>query len=83
MSSLDPDIDRFVLRLCIQFHWQLETANSRFWLVNIMLRKFDTSSKKEMKMIKIQNLWRKTKKQNKQTKKNKQKKAKKEDDNIK
>ena len=46
----------------IQFHWQLETINSRFWLVNILLRKFDTSSKKEMKMIKTQILWCKTKK---------------------
>ena len=34
----------------MQFHWQLETTNSRFWLVNILLRKFDTSSKRK-KMI--------------------------------
>ena len=33
----------------MQFHWQLETTNSRFWLVNILLRKFDTLSKKETK----------------------------------
>ena len=39
---------------CIQFHWQLETTNSRFWLVNILLPKFDTSSKKVMKIIKTQ-----------------------------
>ena len=36
----------------IQFHWQLETINSRFWLLNILLRKFDISTKKEMKMTK-------------------------------
>ena len=36
----------------IQFHWQFWTMNSCFWLVNILLRKFDTSSKKEMKIIK-------------------------------
>ena len=42
------------ISLNIQFHWQLETTNSHFWLVNILLRKFDTSSKKEMKMIKTQ-----------------------------
>ena len=36
----------------MQFHWQLETTNLRFWLVNILLRKFDTLSKKEIKMIK-------------------------------
>ena len=41
----------------IQFHRKLETTNSRFWLVNILLLKFDTLSKKEMKMIKTQILW--------------------------
>ena len=30
----------------IQFHWHLDTTNSRFWLVNILLWKFDTLSKK-------------------------------------
>ena len=33
--------------LYIQFRWQLETTNSRFWLVNILLRKFDNLSKKK------------------------------------
>ena len=37
--------DRQIL-ICIQFHWHLETTNFRFWLVNILLRKLDTSSKK-------------------------------------
>ena len=47
-----------VSSLCIiQFHWHLETTNSRFWLVNILLRKFDTLLEKEMKMIKKQILW--------------------------
>ena len=31
-----------------QFHWQLLITNSCFWLVNILLRKFETSSKKEL-----------------------------------
>ena len=31
-----------------------------FWLLNILLRKFDTSLKKQMKMIKTQILWWKT-----------------------
>ena len=44
----------------IQFRWQLETTNSRFWLVNILLLKFHTLSEKEMKMIKTQILWWKT-----------------------
>ena len=35
----------------MQFRWQLETTNSRFWFVNILLRKFDALSEKEMKMI--------------------------------
>ena len=30
-------------RLGVQGHWQLETTNSRFWLVNILLRKFGTA----------------------------------------
>ena len=46
----------------IQFHWQLETTNSYFWLVNILLRKFETLSKKEIKMIKTQISWWKTSK---------------------
>ena len=44
----------------MQFRSQLETTNSRFWLVNILLRKFETLSKKEIKIIKTQNLWWKT-----------------------
>ena len=44
----------------IQFYWQLETTNLRFWLVDMLLRKSDTLSKKEMKMIKTQILWWKT-----------------------
>ena len=44
----------------IQFHWSLDTTNSRFWLVNMLLRKFHTLSKKETKMIKTQILWWKT-----------------------
>ena len=43
-----------------QFCWQLESTSSCFWLVNILLRKFDTSSNKKVKMIKRQNLWWKT-----------------------
>ena len=31
---------------CIQFHWQFLITNSGFWLVNMMLWKFDTLSKK-------------------------------------
>ena len=37
----------------IQFHWQFLITYSGFWLVNILLLKFDTSSNKEMRMIKI------------------------------
>ena len=36
----------------ILFHSNLGTTNSRFCLVNIFLRKFDTSLKKEIKMTK-------------------------------
>ena len=50
---------RLNLVASIQLHWHLDTTNSRFWLVNMLLRKFDTLSKKEMKMIKTQILWRK------------------------
>ena len=38
----------------INFHWQFLITYSGFWLVNILLRKFDALSKKEMKMIKTQ-----------------------------
>ena len=38
----------------ITFHWQFRVTYSGFWLVNILLRKFDTLSKKESKMIKTQ-----------------------------
>ena len=41
----------------IQFHWQFLITNSDFWLVNILLQKFDTSSKNEMKMIKTRTYW--------------------------
>ena len=46
----------------LQFHWQLETANSHFWLVNILLRKFDTSSKKRIQNDKNTNFMIKKKK---------------------
>ena len=46
-----------VLTRTIQFHWQFLITNSGFWLINILLRKFNTSSKKEMKMIKAQLFW--------------------------
>ena len=39
----------------LQFQWQFLIIYSSFWLVNILLRKFDASSKKEMKMIKNKN----------------------------
>ena len=32
---------RTILCHCIHFRWQLEATNSCFWLVNIMLQKFD------------------------------------------
>ena len=50
----------YILMLCIQFHWQFLIISSDFWLVNILLRKFDTSSEKEMKMIITQIFWWKT-----------------------
>ena len=31
----------------IQFHWQFLITYSDFWLVNILLQKFDTASEKE------------------------------------
>ena len=40
------------LHLAIQFHRQFLITYSDFWMVNILLRKFGTSAKKEMKMIK-------------------------------
>ena len=51
----------------ILFQWQLETTNSCFWLVNIVLRKFDTPWKKETKMIKTDTF--NDEKQNKNAKK--------------
>ena len=42
------------LHINMQFHWQFLITYSGFWLVNILLQKFDTSSKKETKMIKTQ-----------------------------
>ena len=47
----------FSFKCNIQFNWQFPTTNSCFWLVNILLQKFDTSSKN----IKTQILWWKTK----------------------
>ena len=38
----------------IHLHWQFFVTNSGFWLVNIPLWKFGTSSKQKMKMIKTQ-----------------------------
>ena len=38
----------------MQFQWQFLITNPGLWLVNILLCKFNTSSKKEMKMIKAQ-----------------------------
>ena len=60
---------KFLVVLSIQFHWQLETTNSRFWLINILLRKFDTLSEKEMKITKTQIMWWKNKKMPKKFKK--------------
>ena len=42
----------YILMLCIQFHWQFLIIIYGFRLVNILLQKFDTSSEKQMKMIK-------------------------------
>ena len=50
----------YISMLCIQFHWQFLIISSGFRFVNILLRKFDTSSEKEMKMIKTQIFWLKT-----------------------
>ena len=47
-------VDANVNILLHKFHWQFPITYCGFWLVNILLRKFDTSSKKEMKMIKTQ-----------------------------
>ena len=46
----------------IQFHWKFWATNSCFWLVNTLLRKFDTSSKKDMKMIKTNFMMKNNKK---------------------
>ena len=40
-------------------------TNSGFWLVNILLRKFDASPKKEMNMTRTQSYWMKKKKKRK------------------
>ena len=42
----------------IEFHWQFLFTNSAFWLVNILLQKFDTSSKNKIKA----HIWMKKKK---------------------
>ena len=46
----------------IQFHWQFLIIYSNFWLINTLLRKFHTSSEKEMKMIKNTNFLMRKKK---------------------
>ena len=46
----------------IQFRWHLYTTNSRFWLVNMLLWKFHTLSKKEIKMIKTNFMMKNSKK---------------------
>ena len=43
----------------------METTNSRIWLVNILLRTFDTSSKKDIKMIKTKFMMKNKKNANK------------------
>ena len=55
----------------IQFHWQFLFTNSRFWLVNILLCKFDNLSKKEIKYENPQNSWWKTTKNAKKKEKHK------------
>ena len=47
----------------MQFHGQSLITYSGFWLVSILLQKFDTSSNKEMKMIKTQ-FWGEKQQQN-------------------
>ena len=62
----------YTIRNCytyIQLHWQFLITYSCFWLVNILLRKCDTSTKKEMQMIKTKIFWWKTKKKKKIAKK--------------
>ena len=39
----------------VEFHWQFLITYYGFWLVNILLRKFSTSSRKEMRIIKNKN----------------------------
>ena len=41
----------------MQFHWQFLIAKSGFWLVNILLQKFDSLPEREMKMMKKQVFW--------------------------
>lgn len=41
----------------MKFLWQFLITNAGFWLVNILLWKFRTSSKKKMKMIKTWIVW--------------------------
>ena len=52
----------FLTSFYIQFHWRLESSNSIFQLVNILLLKFHTLSRKKIKLIKTRILWWKTKK---------------------
>ena len=35
-----------LIKCYIQFHWHLDTINSRFWIVNMLLQKFDTLLRK-------------------------------------
>ena len=51
---------RKIFILVIQFRWQSETTNSSFWMVNILLRKSDTLSKKQVEITKTRVLWWKT-----------------------
>ena len=44
----------YISMLCVKFHGQFLIISSGFRVVNILLRKLDTSSEKEMKMIKTQ-----------------------------
>ena len=47
--------DKINLKACnLQLHWQFLISSSCFWLVENLLRKFDTLSKKEMKVIETQ-----------------------------
>ena len=55
----------------LRFHWQFWTTKFYFWLLNIMSWKFDTSSKKEMRIVRTQIFWWKTKKTKNKTKQKK------------